>query len=179
MTARSARWQEDAGRQGLSCEEVLWILGGDGWAYDIGFGGVDHALASDGISTFSYLIQRSIPIQAVRHPRRHRLVPLPSLLQPERESKEAIPCNRYELWLCLCRADAMGADMNQCIKGLPGGGKLYRAVHYHCLRAPCRHQPRIKGGMGARGREEGHTGRLLNNFRYDPSRKDEGKIRSS
>nr|MCR5304571.1 pyruvate:ferredoxin (flavodoxin) oxidoreductase [Lachnospiraceae bacterium] len=23
-----------------------WIIGGDGWAYDIGFGGVDHALAS-------------------------------------------------------------------------------------------------------------------------------------
>ena len=24
-----------------------WIFGGDGWAYDIGFGGVDHVLASD------------------------------------------------------------------------------------------------------------------------------------
>lgn len=24
----------------------VWIIGGDGWAYDIGFGGVDHALAS-------------------------------------------------------------------------------------------------------------------------------------
>ena len=24
----------------------MWILGGDGWAYDIGFGGLDHALAS-------------------------------------------------------------------------------------------------------------------------------------
>lgn len=24
----------------------VWILGGDGWAYDIGFGGVDHVLAS-------------------------------------------------------------------------------------------------------------------------------------
>ena len=24
----------------------LWIIGGDGWAYDIGFGGVDHVLAS-------------------------------------------------------------------------------------------------------------------------------------
>ena len=23
-----------------------WIFGGDGWAYDIGFGGVDHVLAS-------------------------------------------------------------------------------------------------------------------------------------
>jgi pyruvate-ferredoxin/flavodoxin oxidoreductase len=24
----------------------IWIVGGDGWAYDIGFGGVDHVLAS-------------------------------------------------------------------------------------------------------------------------------------
>ncbi len=24
----------------------MWIFGGDGWAYDIGFGGVDHVLAS-------------------------------------------------------------------------------------------------------------------------------------
>ena len=24
-----------------------WIIGGDGWAYDIGYGGVDHVLASD------------------------------------------------------------------------------------------------------------------------------------
>ena len=40
-----------------TCKEVLankeylrkksmWIFGGDGWAYDIGFGGVDHVLAS-------------------------------------------------------------------------------------------------------------------------------------
>jgi pyruvate-ferredoxin/flavodoxin oxidoreductase len=24
----------------------VWIIGGDGWAYDIGFGGLDHVLAS-------------------------------------------------------------------------------------------------------------------------------------
>jgi pyruvate-ferredoxin/flavodoxin oxidoreductase len=24
-----------------------WIIGGDGWAYDIGFGGLDHVLASE------------------------------------------------------------------------------------------------------------------------------------
>ena len=23
----------------------MWIIGGDGWAYDIGFGGLDHVLA--------------------------------------------------------------------------------------------------------------------------------------
>ena len=28
-------------------KKSFWILGGDGWAYDIGYGGVDHALASN------------------------------------------------------------------------------------------------------------------------------------
>ncbi|MBY0431169.1 MAG: pyruvate:ferredoxin (flavodoxin) oxidoreductase, partial [Rhodospirillales bacterium] len=27
-------------------EKVVWIFGGDGWAYDIGYGGLDHVLAS-------------------------------------------------------------------------------------------------------------------------------------
>jgi pyruvate-ferredoxin/flavodoxin oxidoreductase len=28
-------------------QRQVWIVGGDGWAYDIGFGGLDHVLASD------------------------------------------------------------------------------------------------------------------------------------
>jgi pyruvate-ferredoxin/flavodoxin oxidoreductase len=28
-------------------KRVVWIVGGDGWAYDIGFGGLDHVLAGD------------------------------------------------------------------------------------------------------------------------------------
>ncbi|HBO12755.1 MAG TPA: pyruvate:ferredoxin (flavodoxin) oxidoreductase, partial [Halieaceae bacterium] len=28
------------------CRKSVWCVGGDGWAYDIGFGGVDHVLAS-------------------------------------------------------------------------------------------------------------------------------------
>src|SRR5680860_861923 len=27
-------------------KQSVWIIGGDGWAYDIGFGGLDHVLAS-------------------------------------------------------------------------------------------------------------------------------------
>lgn len=30
----------------LSHDTVQWVIGGDGWAYDIGFGGLDHVLAS-------------------------------------------------------------------------------------------------------------------------------------
>jgi pyruvate-ferredoxin/flavodoxin oxidoreductase len=29
------------------CHRSVWIVGGDGWAYDIGYGGLDHVLASD------------------------------------------------------------------------------------------------------------------------------------
>jgi pyruvate-ferredoxin/flavodoxin oxidoreductase len=28
------------------CKKSVWLIGGDGWAYDIGYGGVDHVLAS-------------------------------------------------------------------------------------------------------------------------------------
>ena len=28
-------------------EKSVWIIGGDGWSYDIGYGGVDHVLAND------------------------------------------------------------------------------------------------------------------------------------
>jgi pyruvate-ferredoxin/flavodoxin oxidoreductase len=31
---------------GSLVRKSVWIMGGDGWAYDIGFGGLDHALAS-------------------------------------------------------------------------------------------------------------------------------------
>ena len=31
---------------GSLVRKTVWIMGGDGWAYDIGFGGLDHALAS-------------------------------------------------------------------------------------------------------------------------------------
>src|SRR5207248_11779949 len=28
-------------------KKTVWLVGGDGWAYDIGYGGLDHVLASD------------------------------------------------------------------------------------------------------------------------------------
>ena len=31
----------------LLTKKSFWIFGGDGWAYDIGYGGLDHVLAQD------------------------------------------------------------------------------------------------------------------------------------
>ncbi|HBE79752.1 MAG TPA: pyruvate:ferredoxin (flavodoxin) oxidoreductase, partial [Firmicutes bacterium] len=35
-----------AGMKDLYTKKSIWIFGGDGWAYDIGYGGLDHVLAS-------------------------------------------------------------------------------------------------------------------------------------
>ncbi len=38
--------REAAEKRGETAETIQWVIGGDGWAYDIGFGGLDHILAS-------------------------------------------------------------------------------------------------------------------------------------
>lgn len=51
LKARLKDTPDDLGRDLLSVADALvkksvWIVGGDGWAYDIGYGGLDHVLAS-------------------------------------------------------------------------------------------------------------------------------------
>src|SRR5690606_33535995 len=51
LKARLEGRTDPASRDLLSLADVLvkksvWIVGGDGWAYDIGYGGLDHVLAS-------------------------------------------------------------------------------------------------------------------------------------
>ena len=47
--ARAARQPEARRLEALAdylVKKSVWLVGGDGWAYDIGFGGLDHVLAS-------------------------------------------------------------------------------------------------------------------------------------
>ena len=50
QTARAARRSACRSARSASADELVrsstWIVGGDGWAYDIGFGGLDHVLGS-------------------------------------------------------------------------------------------------------------------------------------
>ena len=43
---RNALLEEIHSMSDLLVKKSIWIIGGDGWAYDIGFGGLDHVLAS-------------------------------------------------------------------------------------------------------------------------------------
>jgi pyruvate-ferredoxin/flavodoxin oxidoreductase len=51
LKKKLAGWKTSEARDLLSLADVLvkksvWVIGGDGWAYDIGYGGLDHVLAS-------------------------------------------------------------------------------------------------------------------------------------
>ncbi len=39
-------WQHIFSLADYLVKKSVWIMGGDGWAYDIGYGGLDHVLAS-------------------------------------------------------------------------------------------------------------------------------------
>ena len=50
-------------------KKSFWIFGGDGWAYDIGFGGLDHVLASGHNVNVFVFDTEATPTPAVRPPR--------------------------------------------------------------------------------------------------------------
>ncbi len=49
-------------------KKSVWIIGGDGWAYDIGYGGLDHVLASGRDVNVLVSTRRCIPTPAGRCP---------------------------------------------------------------------------------------------------------------
>ena len=44
--SKSKTYQEILDQKDLFTKKSIWIIGGDGWAYDIGYGGLDHVIAS-------------------------------------------------------------------------------------------------------------------------------------
>ena len=52
-------------------KKSVWCIGGDGWAYDIGFGGLDHVIASGKNINLFVLDTEVYPIPAVRPPKQH------------------------------------------------------------------------------------------------------------
>lgn len=58
-----------------------WMIGGDGWAYDIGFGGIDHVLASGADVNILVLDNEVYSNTGGKSLKRHRLRPLLNSLQ--------------------------------------------------------------------------------------------------
>ena len=64
-------------------KKSIWMFGGDGWAYDIGYGGLDHVLASGDDVNILVLDTEVIQIQVDRHLNLHQQDQLQNLLLQE------------------------------------------------------------------------------------------------
>ena len=156
-------------------KKSMWILGGDGWAYDIGFGGLDHALASGediNVLVFDTQVYSNTGGQAPKS------TPCGSVAQfaatGKATKKKDLAGIAMTYGYVYVAQVAMGADMNQCIKAF-SEAESYHGPSIILAYAPCINHG-IKGGMGISQMEEKKAvaAGYWNNFRFDPRRADEG-----
>ena len=153
-----------------------WILGGDGWAYDIGFGGLDHVIASGkdvNILVFDTEIYSNTGGQSSKS------TPTGAIAQFAAAGKEvkkkdlaAIAMSYGYVYVAQV---AMGADYNQTIKAFVEA-ESYNGPSIVICYAPCINHG-IKGGMGVSQTEEKNAvaSGYWNMFRFDPRVAEEGK----
>ena len=157
-------------------KKSMWIFGGDGWAYDFGFGGLDHVIASGenvNIVVFDTEVYSNTGGQA------SKATPVGSVAQfaaagkaVKKKDLAAIAMSYGYVYVAQC---AMGADNNQVLKAMVEA-ESYNGPSLVICYAPCINHG-IKGGMGIAQLEEKKAveAGYWNIFRYDPRLADEGK----
>lgn len=157
-------------------KKSMWIFGGDGWAYDIGFGGLDHVLASGkdvNILVFDTEVYSNTGGQA------SKATPSGSIAQfaaagkaTNKKDLAAIAMTYGNVYVAQV---AMGADYNQCIKAFVEA-ESYNGPSIIICYAPCINHG-IKGGMTIAQSEEKKAVQsgYWHIYRYDPRLAEAGK----
>ena len=116
-------------------KKSVWIFGGDGWAYDIGFGGVDHVLASGedvNIFVFDTEVYSNTGGQASKASNIGQVAQFAAAGKTVAKKSLAEIAMTYG-YVYVAQV-AMGANMNQTLKAIHGGRGLPRPVPHHRLR---------------------------------------------
>ena len=157
-------------------KKSMWIFGGDGWAYDIGYGGLDHVLASGenvNVIVFDTEVYSNTGGQASKS------TPIGSVAQfaatGKSTKKKDLPGMAMTYGYVYVAHVAMGADYNQTVKAI-AEAESYDGPSLIIAYAPCINQG-IKSGMSTSQVEEKKAVACgyWKNFRYDPRRAAEGK----
>ena len=147
-----------------------WIFGGDGWAYDIGFGGVDHVLASGrdiNVMVFDTEVYSNTGGQSSKS------TPTGAIAQfaaggKETKKKDLAGMAMTYGYVYVAQI-AMGADFNQTVKAI-AEAEAYPGPSLIIAYAPCINHG-IKKGMSKAQTEEQLAVECgyWNNFRYNPA----------
>ncbi|MBQ7821638.1 MAG: pyruvate:ferredoxin (flavodoxin) oxidoreductase [Clostridia bacterium] len=152
-------------------KKSVWIFGGDGWAYDIGFGGLDHVLASGedvNIMVFDTEVYSNTGGQA------SKASSIGQVAQFAAAGKAIGKKNLAEIAMSYgyvyVAQVAMGADMNQLLKALTEA-EAYHGPSLIIGYAPCEMHGIAKGGMQNCQQEmkKAVDAGYWNLFRYNPT----------
>lgn len=150
-------------------KKSMWIFGGDGWAYDIGFGGLDHIIASGenvNILVFDTEVYSNTGGQASKS------TPIGAVAQFAANGKPIKKKSLSEIAMTYgyvyVAQIAQGADMNQCIKAFVEA-ESYDGPSIIIAYSPCISHG-IKGGMNKSQTEQKRAveAGYWNLFRFDP-----------
>ena len=153
-----------------------WIFGGDGWAYDIGFGGVDHVLASGediNVMVFDTEVYSNTGGQSSKATKTGATAQF-AAGGKETKKKDLAGIAMSYGYVYVAQI-AMGADFNQTVKAI-AEAEAYPGPSLIIAYAPCINHG-IKKGMSKAQTEEKlavESGYWFN-FRYNPTLAAEGK----
>ncbi|HPA93574.1 MAG TPA: pyruvate:ferredoxin (flavodoxin) oxidoreductase [Petrotogaceae bacterium] len=157
-------------------KKSVWIFGGDGWAYDIGYGGLDHVLASgedvkvlvfdtEVYSNTGGQSSKSTPVGAIAK----------FAASGKKTKKKDLGRMAMTYGYVYVAQVAMGADKNQLMKALTEAEK-YNGPALIIAYAPCINHG-LKAGMGKTQEQEKKAveSGYWHLYRYNPVLKNDGK----
>ena len=153
-----------------------WIIGGDGWAYDIGYGGLDHVLAAgEDVNVLVY----DTEIYSNTGGQSSKATPTAAAAKfaasGKRTKKKDLGMMAMSYGYVYVAQVAMGANMNQTIKAILEA-EQYDGPSLIIAYTPCVSHG-IKSGMGtsvAQEKKAVETG-YWHLYRYNPMLKEQGK----
>ena len=157
-------------------KKSIWALGGDGWAYDIGYGGLDHVLASGeniNILVFDTEVYSNTGGQA------SKATPAAAIAKfaasGKRIKKKDLGMMAMSYGYVYVAQVGMGADKNQLMKAMVEA-EAYDGPSLIIAYAPCINHGLKKGmGKSQENIKDAVDAGYWNLYRYNPDLKKKGK----
>ena len=153
-----------------------WIFGGDGWAYDIGYGGLDHVLASGenvNVMVFDTEVYSNTGGQSSKSTPTAAIAKFAA--SGKKTKKKDLGMMAMSYGYVYVAQVAMGADKNQTLKAI-AEAEAYDGPSLIIAYAPCINHG-LKVGMGCSQLEEKRAVECgyWATYRFNPELKEQGK----
>ncbi len=157
-----------------AAKKSQWIFGGDGWAYDIGFGGLDHVLAQNqdvNVLVFDTEVYSNTGGQASKATPTGAVAQFAASGKITKKKDLAKIAMSYG-YIYVAQV-AMGADYNQCLKAFKEA-EAYHGPSLIICYAPCINHG-IKMPFNQAEQKKAVAAGYWNLFRFNPALAEEGK----